>query len=285
MSETAEDLTAWEGRTETTHGIIHPGDLDRMAATLDRDDQLFEVDAPVPPQWHWIGFRPDTRHSRIGADGHPERGGFMPPVDLPRRMFAGARYVYHAPLRAGQPIVRTSTISSVAEKEGKSGPLVFVTVHHEMSSGDSVCVEEEHDIVYRGETDGGARQDETPETIVWGPWRETVEPDPVILFRYSALTFNAHRIHYDRTYATEVEGYPGLVVHGPLIATYLSELCRNHTHDRPFARFGFRARRPLFDTAPFEVTGAFDKDGGSAWLKAVSADGHTAMDATVTFAG
>ena len=281
MSGTAGDFKTWEGRTETARGIIHPGDLDRMAATLDRDDPPFGEGAPVPPMWHWTGFRPDARHSRIGTDGHPERGGFMPPVGLPRRVFAGARYVYHAPLRAGRPIVRTSTIASVAAKQGRSGSLVFVTVHHAMSSGGAVCVEEERDIVYRG---GGSPRSETPETVVWGPWRETVVPDPVILFRYSALTFNAHRIHYDRTYATEAEGYPGLVVHGPLIATWLSELCRDHARGRPFARFGFRARRPLFDTEPFEVTGAFDKDGGSAWLMVVTAQGRTAMDAAVTFA-
>ncbi len=242
MSGSQQDLKDWEGRSETTHGIIHPGDLDRMAATLDRDDPAFEEGAPVPPMWHWIGFRPDTRHSQIGADGHPERGGFMPPVEQPRRMFAGARYVYRAPLRAGQAIARKSTITSVAEKEGRSGPLVFVTVHHEMSSNGEVCVEEEHDIVYRGETVGQTPGDGAPETIAWGPWRETVEPDPVILFRYSALTFNGHRIHYDRTYATG--------------RRRLSGPCRSRPPDRDLSGGALPQKYARPSVCPFRVPGA-----------------------------
>src|SRR5690606_24135017 len=197
--------------------------------------------------------------SKIGPDGHASRGEFMPPVTLPRRMFAGARLRFPHPLAIGKPAERVGTIGPIAEKHGQTGPLVFVTVRYEFRQDGRVCVEEEQDIVYRGE---GGR---TPAPAVGplppapeGAWARVVTPDPVLLFRYSALTFNGHRIHYDRTYATEVEGYPGLVVHGPLIATLLLDLLRREMPRAGVCRFEFKALRPLFDIHRFAVCGRRD---------------------------
>src|SRR6185295_18675265 len=208
--------------------------------------------------WHWLYFLPIYRISKSGPDGHPTRGEFLPPVPLPRRMWAGSRFEFHRPLRVGSSMSRVSQIGDVTGKEGRSGPLVFVTVRHTISDGEGVALTEEHDIVYRE----NARPGDSPPPPQLAPvnaeWSREINPDPVLLFRYSALTFNSHRIHYDRRYVTEVEGYQGLVVHGPLIATLLIDLLRRNLLHATVARFAFRAMRPLFDIAPFQVCGQPD---------------------------
>jgi hydroxyacyl-ACP dehydratase HTD2-like protein with hotdog domain len=191
---------------------------------------------------------------RIGPDGHPKRGGFLPPVhDLPRRMWAGGRLTFHdAALRAGDAVRRTSTILSVQEKAGGSGRLVFVTVRHVVEGPAGLSIEEEQDIVYRGAE--GAAVKPAPAAPDWpGAARREMVPDPVMLFRYSALTGNGHRIHYDHPYVTQVEGYPGLVVHGPLQATLMAALAVETTPGATLRRFAFRGRRPCFDGRPLSV--------------------------------
>lgn len=271
-------LRTWVGRTETTEDLVTQVPLQALAATLDREATHLNT---VPPCWHWLYFLPLYRQSAIGIDGHPKRGGFLPPVPLPRRMWAGSQITFHAPMRVGQHISRTSRIADVRLKEGKTGPLVFVNVDHELRVEGQQAITERHDIVYRDMPALGAPPAPGIPTPEDAKWSRTIEPSDVLLFRYSALTFNGHRIHYDRRYVTEVEGYPGLVVHGPLIATLLLDLLRHNLPDAQVAGFSFRAVRPLFDTAPFTIFGEL-KNPDTVMLWARTPDGFLAMDATAT---
>ncbi|MDR3538209.1 MAG: MaoC family dehydratase N-terminal domain-containing protein [Acetobacteraceae bacterium] len=270
-------LRSWIGRREVLTDRVTDVPIAALSATLDRDDPQPQVGDALPPLWHWLYFLPLARQSAIGPDGHPRRGGFLPPVELPRRMWAGGRFAFHAPLRVGETITRTSTIADVTVKEGRTGPLCFVLVRHEVAGADRLALTEEHDIVYRDMPPA----DEPPPRPKPAPtdavWRRDIVPDPVLLFRYSALTFNGHRIHYDRSYVTQEEGYPGLIVHGPLIATLLVDLLRRST-DKPLKSFKFRAVSPLFDIAPFAVCGQPGASGAVA-LWARNADGSLAMEA------
>ena len=279
---TNETLQHWVGRQETVSDAIAPTPYAALSATLDRDAQRPAPGTALPALWHWLYFLPLHRQSEIGPDGHAKRGGFLPPVALPRRMWAGSRFEFHRPLRVGDSVTRVSTIHSVSEKTGRTGPLAFVTVKHEIrrNDEDDVALTEFHDIVYReapkpGEPPAGAQR--APSQSMWAKeWM----PDDVLLFRYSALTFNGHRIHYDRRYVTEVEGYPGLIVHGPLIATLLLDLLRWQRPDARVAGFQFRAMRPIFDIHRFNVCGDPLPDGKSFHLWARDHEGTLAMDAT-----
>jgi 3-methylfumaryl-CoA hydratase len=233
--------------------------------------------------WHWLYFLPLARQSSIGVDGHPQRGGFLPPVMQPRRMWAGGRLNFLAPLPVGTEVERISTILDVSHKSGRSGDLVFVKLLHELAVEGDVRVREEQDIVYRDPPrpeDAPPAPQPAPQGAVWA--REVV-PDPVLLFRYSALTFNGHRIHYDRPYAMQEEGYPGLVVHGPLIATLLMNLLRDECSGARIQSFSFRAVRPLFDLRPFRLCGK-PGEGGSVHLWAEDVDGFLCMDARAELA-
>ncbi|WP_292937996.1 MaoC family dehydratase N-terminal domain-containing protein [Noviherbaspirillum sp.] len=275
-------LREWLGRTETYHDEITRTPITALSATLDRDDAPPGKGEALPPLWHWLYFLPVHRQSELGPDGHAARGGFLPPVPLPRRMWAGGRLQFHHPLRLADAITRESRIVDVSYKEGRTGPLVFVLVRHEISNADGVALTEEHDIVYR---DNPKPDDPAPKPIAARndhDWMREIRPDDVLLFRYSALTFNGHRIHYDRRYVTEVEGYPGLVVHGPLIATLLMDLLQRNLPEAVVAQFSFRAIKPLFDTAPFFVCGKLDSDGKTVLLWAKDATGALTMDASAT---
>jgi 3-methylfumaryl-CoA hydratase len=274
-------LKTWVGRTQTLEDVIAADRVAAMAATLDYDRAPAPGEA-LPAGWHWLYFNGAARQSEIGPDGHPKRGGFLPPVPLPRRMWAGGRITVAAGLRVGEKARRESRIASVEAKRGRSGDLVFVTVQHRIRGEAGLALEEEHDIVYRSPPEPGApapKPEKAPENPAW---RQEVRPDPVLLFRYSALTFNGHRIHYDQPYVTGVEGYPGLIVHGPLIATLLLDLLARKAADRRLHRFDFRAKSPLFDTAPFHVNGVPDGDGEAARLWAEGPGGVLAMAASAT---
>ena len=254
----AAHLQQWVGKTEVMHETVRPEVAAALASTLDQDAP--GAGDPLPPLWHWTNFFAVVPQSQIGADGHPRRGGFLPPVPLPRRMWAGGRFVFHAPVPIGATLTRTSTIASVQAKTGASGRLVFVTVRHDITLDGRPAITEEHDIVYRDLAAPGSVPPPPKAAPREARWTRTIDPDPVLLFRYSALTFNGHRIHYDRSYVTEVEGYPGLIVHGPLIATLLLDLVRRELPARGIAAFSFRALAPLFDTESFEVCGSPDGD-------------------------
>lgn len=278
-------LEDWIGRSETQHDIVTAAPVQALRATLDHPPSTVEPGTPLPPFWHWLYFLPTARRSELGEDGHPRRGGFLPPVSLPRRMWAGGQLRFDRPLRIGDRVARTSTIDDVRRKDGRSGALVFVKVRHEVRCGDAPApaVVEHQDIVYREAQRPGDEPPQpkpAPEPQPGGViWRREVVPDPVLLFRYSALTFNGHRIHYDRSYVTGVEGYPGLVVHGPLIATLLLDLVHRERPEADVAAFSFRAVRPVFDLHPFTVNGAPEPDGKTVRLWAADHEGWLAMEA------
>lgn len=278
----SEEYGAWVGRETSQTDFIHSKPVEALAATLDLDHAPSEGEA-LPPGWQWLFFNPVAPRRELGVDGHPARGGFLPPIELPRRMWAGSRIRYLADLPVGQPATRHSRISNVVNKTGKRGALWFVTVEHTTLHNDTVCIQEEQDIVYREATPPGAAAPATPpryeETAQWG---RDFTPDTTLLFRYSALTFNGHRIHYDQPYACNEEGYPGLVVHGPLTATLLQQLALEHGGGRPLARFDFRGVAPLFVSRPFRLEGKQAEDGTLA-LWARGPDGELAMSATAAF--
>jgi 3-methylfumaryl-CoA hydratase len=276
-----EHLQEWRGRTESRSDEVTAAPIAALSATLDRDDPPPQRGDPLPPLWHWLYFLPVPRESELGPDGHAKRGGFLPPVPLPRRMFAGDRVQFHRPLRVGEKISRLSRIVDVNLKQGRSGPLVFVVVRHEISDGNGLAVVEEHDIVYRESPKPGDAPTAPQKASSEATWTHEIHPDAPLLFRYSALTFNGHRIHYDLRYAMEVEGYPGLLVHGPLIATLLLDLLRRNMPNANVKSLSFRATRPLFDTAPFSVCGKPAPDGKSVHLWAADSKGWLAMDAAV----
>ena len=256
------DWSGWIGRSEQRSDLICAAPVAGLSATLDRDDGDPRPGSDLPPLWHWLLFTPQARASEIGPDGHARRGGFLPPVPLPRRMWAGGRLEFHHPLQIGDEVTRVSRITDVSSKSGRSGALVFVTVRHELSNARGLAISEEHDIVYRDNPQPGAPAAPSQAAPADAQFSRPIVPDPVLLFRYSALTFNGHRIHYDRSYVTEVEGYPGLVVHGPLIATLLLDLLRRERPAARVRRFGFKAQRPLFDIHPFSLHGRPDTESG-----------------------
>lgn len=285
MTIDIDHLRSWIGKTDELRDLVAEAPMAGFAATLDYADGETPVTGDeVPPAGHWMYFLPKAPMRALGPDGHAKRGGFLPPVDLPRRMWAGGRIEFVAPLRVGDAARRLSTIKDVTHKEGKSGNLVFVVVEHQVfGAGDELCIREEHDIVFRDAAAPGAApppERPAPEGAVWS---RTISPDPVLLFRYSALTFNGHRIHYDLKYVTEEEGYPGLIVHGPLIATLLMDLCRRERPEVPLESFTYRAMSPVFDTGPFTVNGRSSDDGTTAALWATTNAGGLAMQADAVF--
>jgi 3-methylfumaryl-CoA hydratase len=274
-------LKSWVGRQETVEDVVRPFPLTALSAVLDRDDPPARDGDPVPPLGHWLYCLPVYRQSTLGTDGHAQRGGFLPPVPLERRMWAGGRLTFPGQLRVGEKITRKSTVADVSMKDGRTGPLVFVLVKHEISSPAGLAITEEHDIVYRE----APRKDEPvpppKKARTDGAWRRDLKPDDPLLFRYSALTFNAHRIHYDRRYVTEVEGYPGLIVHGPLTATLLIDLLRRNSTAR-VTSFKFRAVKALFDINPMAVCGI--RYGNKVALWAQDHEGNVAMEAEAELA-
>lgn len=275
----AAEWADWVGRTRTQEDVISLSTARALAAALDRDPDAIADGDPLPAGWHWVSFPPLTRRSDLGPDGVEARGSFLPPIPLPRRMWAGGRLRFPGVVRIGERATRTSTIESVRGKRGRSGPLVFVTVRHRVEGPSGVGVDEEQDLVFREEARAhrGPRAGDTPTpTFPDGPpdWSEAFTTDEVMLFRFSALTFNGHRIHYDHPYVTEEEGYPGVVVHGPLIALLLLDAAVRRGGRTP-KLFSYRAVAPLFCGERFLVEG---RDLGVA---ALHPDRGVAMEASV----
>jgi 3-methylfumaryl-CoA hydratase len=284
MNADPKELAAWIGRSETVRDEISATPVRQLNATLDHPPLAVERGTALPPLWHWLYFLPLHRQSEIGPDGHAKRGGFLPPVPLPRRMWAGSQFEFRSPVRVGDEVERTSTIAGVSSKEGRTGKLVFVKVRHEVRCNGSAdpAIVEFHDIVYREAKRSGDAEPAPQPAESGAAWQRVVVPDDVLLFRYSALTFNGHRIHYDRKYVTEVEGYPGLIVHGPFIATLLMDLVRRNAPDADAAAFRFKAVRPTFDLNPFRVNGRLEEDGKTIKLWAQDHEAWLTMDAVAT---
>lgn len=258
----ADHLSGWIGRTEVHTETLEQGLVDRFHATFDR---TVPADGALPMLLHLCLAQSVAPTAALAADGHPARGGFLPPVPLPRRMWAGGEFVFHAPLTVGARIRRLSRIEGVTVKQGRSGVLCFVTVGHRIESDGQLAITERQDIVYRPAE--GARP---PAAVPAGPRvparRHSVTPSEALLFRYSALTFNAHRIHYDHPYATGAEGYPGLVVHGPLQATLLCQFAADLAGAMP-SRFSFRSSAPILGTAPFDLCADLQDGSASLWTQ------------------
>jgi 3-methylfumaryl-CoA hydratase len=279
---------------ETQQDIADRQRLTQLAATLDHaEGSSHWRPGYLPPLGHWLLFQPDARQSLIGPDGHPIRSSdsFLPDSDLPRRMWAGSRIRFVDDIELGAPLVRTSTVTAATRKAGRSGDMLLVTVRHEIApSGGKASIIEDQDIVYReaavpqvwpGASPRPAEQSvATRSTSPTSASRE-ITPDPVMLFRFSALTFNSHRIHYDRDYSMNVEGYPGLVVHAPLTATLLMDHLLREDAGARLHSFGFRAMAPLFDGEPITLT--MDGEGEELQLEALGPRG-TAMKASVVLA-
>jgi 3-methylfumaryl-CoA hydratase len=254
----------WVGRSQSVTDVLEPTRSNALSVALGGEGGLSAGDA-LPLLHHWLYFWDIKPPAGLGADGHPAKGGFLPPVRLPRRMWAGGRLTFLKPLALGTRVSRTSTIASVSEKTGRSGTLVFVTVRHELDAGNGVAISDEQDLVYRDPAPGilpAPVAAPAPAT----PWFEQVDPNPVLLFRYSALTMNGHRIHYDRPYAMNEESYPGLVVHGPLQATLLMALAARNLSP-PITGFDFRGQQPAFDSVPLYVCGEPAAGGASLWTE------------------
>lgn len=260
MSEFAD----WIGRSQSVTDVLDPARSNALDVALGGEGMLKAGD-PLPPLDHWLHFWDVKPPVNLGPDGHPAKGGFLPPVPLPRRMWAGGRLRFHQPLLLGASITRTSTIAAVTEKTGRSGTLVFVTVRHELDAGEGLAVSEEQDLVYRDPAPGMLPMP-VAAPAPQAPWLEQVNPDTVLLFRYSALTMNGHRIHYDRPYATGEEGYPALVVHGPLQAALLIRLAARKL-GKPIASFEFRGQLPAFDGVPLHVCGEPEGNGAQLWTQ------------------
>jgi 3-methylfumaryl-CoA hydratase len=278
-----DNLRDWVGKTQTVEDFVAPWPARALIATLDEQDSAPRMGDPLPPLWHWLYFLEAAPASKIGPDGHGERGEFLPPIALPRRMWAGSRFVFEGePLRIGDTATRLSEIKSIEPKTGSTGSMVFVTVKHTLSGAKGTALVEEHDIVYReaakpGETAREPKSAPTDATV-----SKTVMPDPVLLFRFSALTFNGHRIHYDQPYVTGTEGYPGLIVHGPLLGLLQIELARRSNPGKTLASFEFRALSPLFAGVPFTVSARREADGAiTTWI--ANAKGGLAQQGKATF--
>lgn len=276
-----DDFSDWVGREATTADVLTPERTNALRAALGLTEPL-PAGAPLPHLHHWLYFWDVRPPAGLGVDGHPQKGGFLPPVPLPRRMWAGGRLKFLEPLRLGEQVNRTSTILRVESKSGRSGSLVFVTVQHKLSGRNGVAIIEEQDIVYRDAAAPGSmtlppQTAQCPRT----PWQRELLPDTVLLFRYSALTMNGHRIHYDRPYAMSEEAYPALVVHGPLQATLLVDLALRNS-EAPISDFEFRGQSPAFDGLPLHICGEPTDMGASVWVEQC---GVKTMTATVRYRG
>lgn len=280
---TLETLRNWVGKRQSAEDLIAPWPARALIATLDETDSALRIGDPLPPLWHWLYFLEAARQSKLGPDGHAERGDFLPPVPLPRRMWAGSRFRFDgSPLAIGDTAIRTSEIRSVEPKTGSSGNMVFVTVLHTYSGPRGHAFVEEHDIVYREAPKPGEKPRPPKPAPADATWTKAILADPVLLFRFSALTFNGHRIHYDQPYVTGTEGYPGLIVHGPLMGMLQLELARRSNSAKVPASFEFRALSPVFAGATLTVGARNETDGSlTTWI--ANESGGLSQQGKVTF--
>ncbi len=279
-----ESWREWIGREQVVEDEMDPARAQALHATLERPGAPPTAGDHLPPLWHWIYFWSIAPMSALGPDGHLALGRFLPPMDLPRRMWAGSRFTFHRSPILGAPAERRSTIADVVLKEGRSGPLAFVTVQHRLSDGDGLCIEEEQDLVFRSAQKPGV--DPAPHKLAPSDppvWNRRVTPDPVLLFRYSALTFNGHRIHYDRDFACGTEGYPGLIVHGPLLGLLMCQLGLDENKPRRPAGYRFRLSQPIFAHQSFAVAGSPLDGGREAKLWVQNEEGALAAEGLIAF--
>ena len=286
MDELAR-LAAHIGDTVVEEDIATAAPIRLLGAAFGRDGTAAEAGAAIPTGWHGVYFPPATPPSELGVDGLPLRSDVIPAMPLPRRMYAGARMRFHQPIHIGEALTRETELIGLTPKQGKAGQMAIVTVVSRIIGPQGLAVEEERVSVFLEEAKAGG-ENAAPTPLAEPPadiaWRDTVTPDEVMLFRYSALTFNPHRIHYDAPYATGAEGYPGLVVHGPLSQTYLVNFVKDRNPDRRLVRFDMRARAPLFVNQPIDLVGRPGREDDCREVWALTPQGGIAMSATAWFA-
>ena len=275
MQHKVQQWQEWVGRSTSLKETLYAAPVNGLMATLDGDAAPAKTADEIPPGAHWLYFLQHTRQRDLDIDGHSKRGDFLPPVDLPRRMWAGGRLSFLKPLHIGERVTKQSTVKSITFKDGHSGPLVFVTVEHQLTGEGGLALIEQHDIVYRSDQSSLPIAKSKP--LINAPWMRSLAANEVMLMRYSALTFNGHRIHYDKDFAIGHDGYPGLVVHGPLMATLLMDLCARHHSDYKLSQFDFRARSALFAGEPFNLLGTPSSDQSLADLTIQKHDGTLVM--------
>jgi 3-methylfumaryl-CoA hydratase len=279
-----DTLRTHVGRRQVSTDVVTAAPANLLRLTFDRPEPELRDGDALPPGWTILYFLPRFRPDALRADGAPADTGVVPAMPLPRRMFAGQTLRFHRPIRIGQALRQETELADISLKAGGTGTLVFTTVVSRLSGPDGLAVEDERRTVFReevkaGERNQAPRRDPAPDDVAW---RRVVTPEPILLFRFSALTFNSHRIHYDRRWAVETEGYPGLVVHGPLTSTLLIDFARDRNPGRAFRSYTTQARAPLFEGAPFELRGRPTPGGCELW--AVTPEGTIAMGAEVEFA-
>ena len=270
----------WIGKSKDQNDSMAPEQLQRFEALMDRDPGVVSAGSELTPCSHWIYFTPMHKQSEIGEDGHAIKGGFLPPVDLPNRMWAGGNLKFKKPLKTSIPADRRSTIVKIDEKDGASGKLCFITVRHQISTSGSLAVDEEQQVVYREATEEGAHPVRTKPMDIDFDWKKNRKLSSVQLFRYSALTYNAHRIHYDQPFATRREGYPNLVVHSPFLLTLMMDLFKTETDGKVIEEIEYQSVGPIFLDEEITITSK-DVDNFKAEMRALGPDNKMAMKATV----
>lgn len=278
MNSAAINLNEWVGRRDIKEDVISPWPIKGLSATFDLSAPDLSIGSEIPLGWHWLYFLEAASASELGVDGHPKRGGFLPPIELPRRMWAGGRIQFNRALRIGEVAKKESEIISLESKSGRSGEMVFVVVRHTIYGSNEVVLVEEQDIVYRGAAKPGDVQAVGKPAEKPAKWQRSVNANSTLLFRYSALTFNGHRIHYDLPYATKEECYPELVVHGPLQAMLLLGECQRHMN-KPLSKFRYRGVAPLFQPQVFTVN-SLEIESGKLELWTADSQNRQCMTAT-----
>jgi 3-methylfumaryl-CoA hydratase len=282
MAESLESFKSYVGKSETATDVVTASAMVKFAATLGLDDPPLHKGAPIPPGWYGGFFPASHRPDRMRTDGQASGGGIAPPIPLPRRRIGGTRVTFHQPLKIGDEIKRVTEIADVQIDDGPSGAMVTVIERNSISNSQGLAVVEERDLVMLSEARAEAAPAKPPSVPAEAVWKQVVEPNPPLLFRFSAIRFNSHRIHYDRDYVTKVEKLPGLVVQSSLVSQLMIEMCRREVPSRQLSQFDFRAWRQIYDTGKFTIAGN-PQDGRGAELWAVDGEGRVAMTATAKF--
>src|SRR3990167_7426261 len=293
MAESLERFKSYIGKKETATDVVTASAMLKFAATLGQENPPVEKGAPIPPGWYGAFFPASHRPSQMRLDGQASGGGIAPPIPLPRRRIGGTRVTFHEPLRIGDEITRVTEIADIRIDDGPNGAMVTILERNGISSSRGLGVVEERDMVMLSEARAGAASAAPPAAPppaappaapALAAWRQVVEPNPPLLFRFSAIRFNSHRIHYDRDYVTKVKKLPGLVVQSSLVSQLLIEMCRRELPARQLKSFDFKSARQIYDTGSFTLSGAPSADGHEAALWALNKDGNLSMTATATFA-
>jgi len=285
MAESLESFKSFIGKSETAMDVVTASAMVKFAATLGLENPPLEKGAAIPPGWYGGFFPASHRPDKMRTDGQASGGGIVPPIPLPRRRIGGTRVSFHEPLRIGDEISRKTEIADIQIEDGANGAQVTLIERNSLSTTGGLCVDEERDMVMLSEARADAAPKTSPNVPASGQWQQTIEPTPPLLFRFSAIRFNSHRIHYDRDYVTKVEKLPGLVVQSSLISQLLMEMCRRELPAKRMSHFDFQNLRSVYDTGgKFTIHGSPNPDGSVAALWALDGQGNVAMTATAKFA-